>query len=204
MPLDALSGSVRLETLAGLLEQRDVRPVDWNTLAAHKQAQLRRFGPSFWYRHQTSLGITLIGSVGCMALTAGAANAVMQPTSPVAVWVSMAWMCLMAALIVSGVFAAHPGARWEERWLPLDRLETASVPEPIAALARSLQREVPGSTVILGELIREAAVLDPYLLLVRDDERVCLGVWDDAGIIASARGTAPRGQEQGLVGLIGE
>jgi hypothetical protein len=40
--------------------------------------------------------------------------------------------------------------------------------------------------VILGELIRESIVLDPYLLLVRGQERICLGVWDDRGIIASA------------------
>jgi hypothetical protein len=46
-------------------------------------------------------------------------------------------------------------------------LETAGVPEPIAAMARSIHRQVPGSTVILGELVQESIVLDPYLLLVR-------------------------------------
>jgi hypothetical protein len=61
------------------------------------------------------------------------------------------------------------------------------VPVPIAAMARSISREIPGSTVILGELIRESIVLDPYLLLVRGQERICLGVWDDRGIIASAK-----------------
>ena len=79
MPLDALSGHGCAESLAISLAQRDIRPVDWNTLAAHKQAQLEKFGPSFWYRHQGSLGFTLIGSIGLMALTAGAANSLTQP-----------------------------------------------------------------------------------------------------------------------------
>jgi hypothetical protein len=187
MPLDALSGTVGAEPLAVLLEQRDIKPVDWNTLAAYKQAQLRKFGPTFWYRHQTLLGLTLIGSIGFMALTAGAANSIMQTSSLVPSWISMGWMCLVATLIVSGVFRASAGSHWEERWLPIDLLESSGVPEPIAATARSLHREVSGLTVILGELVRESVIIDPYLLLVRGEERVCIGVWDDTGIIASAK-----------------
>ena len=184
MPLDALSGTVG-PSLAISLEQWDIKPVDWNTLAAHKQAQLEKFGPSFWYQHPRLLGFTLIGSIGSLALTAGAANSLMQPSSPVPLWISMAWMCLVAVL-VSGVLRVHTGSHWEERGLPIDRLEISGVPEPIAAMARSMHRKVPGSRVILGELVRESVVLDPYLLLVRDEERVCLGLWDDKAIIASA------------------
>jgi hypothetical protein len=187
MPLDALCGTIGADSLAVVLDQRELKPVDWNTLAAHKQAQLRKFGPTFWYRHQALLGLTLIGSIGFMALTAGAANAAMPPSSPVSLWISMAWLGLVAALINSGVFRARGGSHWEERWLPIDLLETSGVPVPIAAMARSISREIPGSTVILGELIRESIVLDPYLLLVRGQERICLGVWDDRGIIASAK-----------------
>jgi hypothetical protein len=183
MPLDALSGHGCPGSLAISLAQRDIRPVDWNTLAAHKQAQLEKFGPSFWYRHHGSLRFTLIGCIGLMALTAGAANSLTQPVS---LWIAMAWMYLVAALIVGGVLRVRAGSHWEERWVPIDRLETSGVPEPIAAMARSIHRKVPGSTVILGELVQESVVLDPYLLLVRGEERVCLGLWDDTGIIASA------------------
>ena len=186
MPLDAPTQTIAHDKLAILLEQLDVRPVDEATLRAHKQTQLKRFGPTFWYTHQPLLGIALIGSVGCMAATAGAANALLQPPS-VAMWISMAWLCLMAALIVSGVFSARAGSHWEERCLPVDGLEAAGVPEPLAATARLLHREAPGSTVVLGELIRESVVLDPYLLLVSDQQQVCLGVWDDEGIIAQAK-----------------
>ena len=53
-------------------------------------------------------------------------------------------------------------------------------------MARALHRDLPGSTLILGELLQEEVVLDPYLLLEFDGECVCLGIWDGARIIASA------------------
>ena len=60
------------------------------------------------------------------------------------------------------------------------------VPLPIARLARDMRREAPGSILVLGELLRQEIVLDPYLLLERDGERVCLGIWDGRRIIAAA------------------
>src|SRR4051794_39498785 len=186
MPFDGLTLRTHDESLSALLAERNLHPVDPNTLEAHKQTQLKAFGPSFWYRHQIWLGIALMGSVGCMAFTAGVANSVSRPASPVSLYITMGWMCVWAALIFSGVFRASAGSRWEERWLRGEMLEDAGVPEPIAATARTLLADAPGSTLILGELVRESVVLDPYLLLVRNGEHVCIGVWDDTGIIASA------------------
>ena len=40
--------------------------------------------------------------------------------------------------------------------------------------------------MILGELKQEHVVLDPYLLLDCDGEQVCLGIWEDDGIVACA------------------
>jgi hypothetical protein len=102
-------------------------------------------------------------------------------------WIATGWICLMAAMVVCGTFRSRAGSHWEERWVPAGRLEDVGVPAPITLLAGSLQRVIPGSTLVLGELIRDTAVLDPYLLLVRGEDRVCLGVWDDEGIIAQAR-----------------
>lgn len=187
MPLDGLSVPSRAVSLSDVVTRFDIEPVNWSILEAHKQAQLRRFGPSFWYRHQTGLGVALIASVACMAFTGGVAQSLMQPASPMPMYLSMGWMCLWAALIFAGVFRAHAGSHWEERWLPVDLLARSGVPAPVAATARMLHRDLPGSTLILGELIRESVVLDPYLLLERDGERICLGVWDDAGIVSMAR-----------------
>lgn len=187
MPLDAVAGSIRLTTLAERLEQHDIRPVEWATLNAHKQSQLQAFGPSFWFRHRRWLSLGLISAVAAMALAAGAAPATMSRGSTVAMWAACCLVCGLATLILGGTFRASAGSHWEERWLPADLLEETGVPAPIAQVARTLCREIPGSTLILGELIRESVVLDPYLLLARDDEQVCLGVWDDAGVIAAAK-----------------
>jgi hypothetical protein len=106
--------------------------------------------------------------------------------SPVSGWVTLGWMCVIGLLIGAGVFRVRAGSHWEERWVPADWLPGLGVPEPIALLARELCRQVPGAALILGELKQEHVVLDPYLLLDCDGMQVCLGIWDDGTIIASA------------------
>lgn len=186
MPFDALATLDRPKTLAETLEKHAVSPVGWQTLANHKRAQLEKFTPSFWHQHQAWLPVGLIGSVGCMAASGGLANGFM-PASPLPSWLTLAWLAVIALLILFGVFRAHPGSHWEERWIPACALEGLGVPQPIASLARALQRDMPGSALILGELIQQQVVLDPYLLLEQDGERVCLGIWDGTRLIARAR-----------------
>jgi hypothetical protein len=60
------------------------------------------------------------------------------------------------------------------------------VPLGIARLARALQSEADGSELVLGELLQEQVVLDPYLLLRYRGERICLGVWDGRRVITAA------------------
>jgi hypothetical protein len=72
-------------------------------------------------------------------------------------------------------------------------LETYGVPRSIAAQARLLLRELPGAMLILGELVQDTAVLDPYLLLTYRGERICLGIWDGDDLIASMREDQPSG-----------
>jgi hypothetical protein len=92
----------------------------------------------------------------------------------------------MTLLIVFGVFRVSAGARWEERVVTVEALLDLGAPPRITLRARDLQRAAPGSSLVLGELLRETVVLDPYLLLERGNERVCLGIWDERRIIASA------------------
>jgi hypothetical protein len=101
-------------------------------------------------------------------------------------WLSLFWLGVMTLLIVFGVFRVSAGARWEERCVEPDMLIGAGVPLPIARLGRDLQREAAGSSLVLGELLQEEVVLDPYLLLRCGGERVCLGIWDERRIIAAA------------------
>lgn len=185
MPFDALVAATRPKTLAEVLQDQGLSPVNWQTLVEHKHAQLEKFRSGFWQQHQTWLPVGLLGSVGCMAATGGFTNQLM-PASVLPSWLTLGWMCVIALLVVFGVFRGHAGSFWEERWVAGGWLRGLGVPEPIAAVALSLHRDAPGSTLILGELIQEQVVLDPYLLLERNGEVVCLGIWDGGRIIACA------------------
>ncbi len=178
MPLDALFAPARSRLL--------VAPVPLEALAAHKQAQLERFAPSFWHRHQNWLPIGMMGSVGCMAASGGIANG-MLPGSLIPSWLSLFWLGVMSLLIVFGVFRVSAGARWEERYVAAESLEELGVPPAIADLGQTLQRDVVGSVLVLGELLQEQVVLDPYLLLDCSGQRVCLGIWDGPRIVAAGR-----------------
>jgi hypothetical protein len=175
MPFDALLAPARPRLLADILADWDLKPVPLEALGEHKQAQLERFAPSFWYEHQTWLPVGLIGSVVCMSLSGNGSS-----------WLSLFWLSVMTSLIVFGVFRVSAGARWQERPVAAEALIELGVPLGIARLARDLQSEADGSELILGELLQEQVVLDPYLLLRYRGERVCLGVWDGRRVITAA------------------
>ncbi len=119
-----------------------------------------------------------------MAMSGGMANEI-SPASLLSSWLSLFWLGVMTLLIVFGVFRVSAGARWEERAVTADMLSGLGVPAAIAGLARALQQEADGSMLILGELLQQEVVLDPYLLLEYGSERVCLGIWDERRIIAA-------------------
>jgi hypothetical protein len=185
MPFDALLLPPRPRLLAELLDEHGATGVPLEALETHKHAQRERFAPSFWHQHQTWLPVGLIGSVTCMAVSGGLANG-MAPASMLPSGLTLGWLGVMTLLIVFGVFRVSAGADWEERWVAPEALADLGVPPRIAWLARTLIAEASGTSLILGELKRQEVVLDPYLLLECDGERVCLGIWDDDRIIAAA------------------
>lgn len=186
MPFDALVAPAPQKLLAEEVADCGIIPVSLATLAAHQKAQLERFAPSFWFRHQALLPAALLGSVGGMAFSGGLAERVADSGSPLSCWLTLSWMGVIMLLLGAGVFRVRAGSHWEERWVSAVWLKGLGVPEPVVALARDLNRGIPGTALILGELVEDHVVLDPYLLMERDGERVCLGIWDDSGIIALA------------------
>jgi hypothetical protein len=154
MPFDAIVALPRQRAVFDALERQNLTPVSWEMLAEHKQAQQRKFGPSFWYRHQAAVSIALVIASPIVGAAIGALEGFTPHASALTIGSSFVWMCMVA---------------------------------PIAEVARSLQREVPGSRLILGELKRDEVVLDPYLLLDDGNERVCLGIWENGRVIACAR-----------------
>jgi len=186
VPFDALLAPSEPSTLAQALDDRCIVPIDPARLAAHKQAQLARYQPSFWHRHEAWLPIALVGSVGCMAASGGLTHGIAADASLLAWSPTLIWMGSFALLIVFGVFRVRAGAHWRERVVPVEHLNRLGVPREIAATVRLLHRDLPESELILGELVQQQVVLDPYLVVICNDEMACLGIWDDDGVIACA------------------
>ena len=182
MPFDALVAVTRQKTLSDALDDYGVKPVPWSTLAAHKLEQQRRYGPSFWYRHQAAVSIMLVVASPAAGAVAAAVGGFSAHSGVLAITGSFVWMCLVALITGTGLVRLRAGSHWEER----EVLSYADVPEPIARVARVLRSDVPDARMVLGELKREEAVLDPYLLLEHDGECVCLGVWENDEVIACA------------------
>ncbi len=186
MPFDALVAVTPRKPISDALDRLNLTPVSWEDLTAHKQAQQRRFGPSFWYRHRAALSIALILASPLVGVMVGAIQGFAPNSSTLTVASSFAWMCLAALVTGTGLIRLRAGSHWEERVVPVNFLGGGAVPEPIARIARSLQRDVPDTAIILGELKREDVVLDPYLLIEQGDECVCLGIWENGQVIACA------------------
>jgi hypothetical protein len=186
MPFDALVAVPPQRMLSDALQRHNLTPVSWEDLMAHKQAQQRRFGPSFWCRHQAAVSIALVLASPVVGATVGAIQGFSAHSSALTIVSSFVWMCAVALITGTGMIKLRAGSHWEERLVPASFLTGRDVPDRIAQIARSLQRDVPGSTLILGELKRDEVVLDPYLLLEYGDECVCLGIWEDKQIVACA------------------
>lgn len=186
MPFDALVAATRQRAIADAFEARDLTPVSWETLVQHKLAQQQKFGPSFWYRHQAMLSIALIVASPAVGAFVGATQGFTPHASALTIASSFVWMCMVALVTGTGLIRLRAGSHWEERQMPASYLYTYEVPEPIARVARTLQRDVPRSRLVLGELKRDETVLDPYLLIEHGDECVCLGIWEQGRVIASA------------------
>jgi len=186
MPFDALVAVTPQRAISEALESHGITPVSWETLAAHKAAQQRRYGPSFWHRHQAVLSVMLVVASPVAGAIAGCSGGFSAHSGVLAITGSFAWMCLVALVTGTGLIRLRAGSHWEERYVSGVFLRGDAVPAPIATVARKLHAEVPGAKLILGELMREEAVLDPCLLLEHNGESVCLGIWDGDEIVAHA------------------
>jgi hypothetical protein len=187
MPFDALVAVPRQTQLSDALDAQNLNPVSLTTLAAHKVAQQQKFGPSFWFRHQAMVSITLVIMSPVVGALVGATQGFAPHSSAMTIAASFVWMCMVALITGTGLVRLRAGSHWEERRVSVTSLDSLGVPEPIARIARSLQSDVPDAKFILGELKRESAVLDPYLLIEHGKECACLGIWEDGHVVECAR-----------------
>ena len=121
MPFDALVAVTRQRTLADTLEDHGLTPVPWKLLADHKAEQQRRYGPSFWHRHQAMLSIMLVVTSPAAGAAAAASGGFNAHSGVLAITGSFVWMCMVALITGTGMIRLRAGSHWEEREVPSER-----------------------------------------------------------------------------------
>jgi hypothetical protein len=154
-----------------------LKRLDMALLERHKSFELQQHRPSWAYRHRTALrlafGLTMVaGLLGFVGLAAHG----------FALASSCTIACVLALLVLAQLKRMRGPAHWEERFAP----DLAGVHPRVAQSALRLQAEVPDVEFRLGELFQERVLLDPYLLAIRGDERLLLGIWDGATVLLCA------------------
>src|ERR1700732_550368 len=116
MPFDAMVAVTRQRTVCETLERHGLAPVASDVLAAHKQAQLEKFGPRFWDRHQAAGSMALVVASPAVGARAGAIQGFTAHSSALTIGSSFAWMCLVAVVTGTGLIRLRAGSHWRERW----------------------------------------------------------------------------------------
>ena len=140
MPFDALVAVTRQRAISNSLEDHGLKAVPWETLAEHKVAQQRRYGPSFWYRNQTILSILLVVASPMAGAVAGASGGFSAHSGVLAITGSFVWMCMVALITGTGLIKLRAGSHWEERQVSVSFLADADIPEPIARVTGCRRR----------------------------------------------------------------
>jgi hypothetical protein len=183
MPFDGL----RNATLAERLTWMGITPVPDDVLERHKAAEVAKH-PDRADQARVALtvvavlsgaaggvlvGIDLSGHMGVLAIPFG--------------FLITGWLTVvtLAMLVLSFQHVKLKGpAKWVER-----HHDRQFIPDPIWQVTREAFRHVPCSHLIIGELIQDRVLLDPYLILCVGSERACLGIWDGETVIAIATRT---------------
>jgi hypothetical protein len=151
-------------------------------LEAYKAAQLAAHPPSFLYRHRHAVintsGVSVVLLVLCFLMFIIAASFNLAPLV----------LCSLLGVCASGTVASvtmilmlacvRGDARWcEDTFLYLD--EVKNVPACVRRAARSLAADC----FVVGTLVQDRVVLDPYLVAHVGCEPVVVGIWDGDEVI---------------------
>jgi hypothetical protein len=173
MPFDALVRTTH-QNLPDALAFYGIEPVSDEVLVRHKREQMRLTRASFLVTWKPWM------LLGTLVLGVAAYTVDGWETGIVAAISTM--LFVMGRAMYGGVRPLLGQGRWRE---------TANVPywvapQPIRDVARDLLDHLPEGKLIIGKLVRDEVVLDPYLLFEWRGEQVCLGIWDLDGIVAQS------------------
>lgn len=180
MPFDGTFAPNSLEAAARLI---GVTPIPMAELEAYKAAEIKKHPASWWWNHrELGRSITMFSCFtmmlgGFFVLHGGAITALIS---------AVIFVASTVILVGTSSFKAKGPANW----LEFNGIASAMAglpPVAIMSLAYRVQDVVEDSHIVIGKLIQDSVNLDPYLLLCAGDERICLGIWDQKGIVRIAK-----------------
>lgn len=180
MPLDAQYQP----SLADIMQWSGFNPVPNVVLQKHQQTEIDKHPASWGFKHITLLRWSTAIIPVCVLFWIF----VMPPIRIVSILTPIMSVLLFVVLALSDHIHFKGPAQWIERYTRRDTvLCDTSIPLPIRTIAAEMMSRLPNSVFLVGKLMQENIVLDPYLLIANDSEYVCVGVWDGATIIHIAQ-----------------
>jgi hypothetical protein len=195
MPFDALTTHL---TLADAARRLGIVSIPRGVLDDHKQKELRKHPGSWWYYH-TDLAaallffgffISMFTAFATLIVSLGAllAGHVMSGLAflgiGVAATVVFNRICASGVLTGRGVDIKGP-AFWRE-YNGIGMAHYLRAPAEMLDYAKRLQRMMPGTEIVVGELLQNKISLDPYLLVRDANDEVILAIWDKSGMLHQA------------------
>ena len=184
MPFDAISSPPSLTFIVRCLGIAPIPRVDFET---YKDFQLREHPGNPWYHYRfLAEAIISIFFLACgLGVIAGCVTAVIwlgTYAGMICMLFAFGSATMLAFLIMSGVLIGTLTLTGPATWSESD-VVWSEVPIEIAAVARHVLHHIPDARPMVGKLVQDTRVLDPYLIIRRGDEEVCLGIWDDHGVL---------------------
>ena len=184
MPFDVLVDKpVSLNDHLALL---GITPVPMETLNRHKAAQEHLYRAHPLSTPWPTLGLfTVFAAIaGCMTLpTMHSLLATIMFTVMVSGLLTMVTVAVIATFITGMGIRIYGKPAWVESFART--FNDPMIPPPIRQVVREVRRNMPGH-LVLGELRRKEVVFDPYIVIVQNGERACLGIWVGDDVIACA------------------
>ncbi len=196
MPFDG-NTRVTFASLAEAVQYLGITPIPMEELEAYKREQVRKHPSSLLWPVRGALFFVPILPLACAVGSAmGAAVSALYATNHHAAWllcvaatgiglVSAVGFLVLTAFTIDWIEAKmlHGPAKWAKTW---GRIH--DTPRAIGRIADRINELVPTATFRTGILTRDTVVVDPYLLAVTPAETICIGIWDDTGVVRLAEG----------------
>lgn len=205
MPLDSLQTVNDVDsdiiTLARAAEILGITPIPQSRLDAHKQSEVRKHRGTWVGRHPDLADallrfyavVAMFGGVlGMLVIIFSLTDSLISNSSPNQWLLGVSSGCIIT--FTGSIVLCCMIMDWDKiylaqaKWIETEQLYRITIPADIRRLGNHIKSLVPEAHLVVGTLVQEKVILDPYLLMRCDKQPdLIVGIWDDAGILQIAK-----------------